>query len=96
MFDVVYLQYKYLRKLGIRSLAALTFLGDPCIVRGFFISYLYYRPNKNPFSTAYVRPGYYQDWILENTGIDFDWDSSAISPKPDAPEYGSEVQIVDK
>ncbi|XP_047538641.1 collagenase-like [Vanessa atalanta] len=32
------------------------------------------------FPTAYVRPGYYQDWIYEVTGIDFDWTSS---PKPE-------------
>nr|XP_034827884.1 brachyurin-like [Maniola hyperantus] len=43
------------------------------------------------FPTAYVRPGHYHTWIHENTGIDFDWDSS----EP-AAESESEVQVVDQ
>ncbi|XP_050353701.1 collagenase-like [Nymphalis io] len=33
--------------------------------------------------TAYVRPGYYQDWLFKNTGINFDWTYSDLEDKSD-------------
>ncbi|CAD0204360.1 unnamed protein product [Chrysodeixis includens] len=31
----------------------------------------------NPAPSGYVRPGYFQDWMLEVTGINFDWSFNA-------------------
>ncbi|XP_053616943.1 collagenase-like [Plodia interpunctella] len=43
------------------------------------------------FPAGFIRPGYYHDWYLEVTGINFDWDFEEPEPEP-VPESESDSE----